>query len=77
MTLDDHKVQQKQKLFREQYALDYLWPSLGMVGNAETPRKNVSFRKCAKTAVPRFFILWCEVIKRKILVHVKVTWQGE
>ena len=40
-----HKVHQKQKLFREQYALDYLWPSLGMVGNAETPRKKCFFQK--------------------------------
>ena len=47
------------------YALDYLWPSLGMVGNDETPRKNVFFKKCAETAVLRFFILWCEVNKSK------------
>ena len=44
--LDDHKVHQKQKLFREGFASDCVWPSLGMVGNAGTPRKNVSLRKC-------------------------------
>ena len=36
------KVHQKQKLFREGFALDYVWPLLGMVGNAVTPPKNVS-----------------------------------
>ena len=39
MTLDDHKVQQKQKFFSERFALDYVWPSLVMVSNAGTPEK--------------------------------------
>ena len=45
MTLDDQKVHQEQKLFRNGFALDYVWPSLGMVGNAETPRKKCFFQK--------------------------------
>ena len=39
MTLDDHNVHQKLKMFREGFALDYVWPSLGIVGNAGTPAK--------------------------------------
>ena len=30
MTLDDHQVHQKQKLFREGFALDYVWSSVVM-----------------------------------------------
>ena len=41
MTLDDHKVHQKPKLFCERYALDYLWPPLW---TPELPKTNVSFR---------------------------------
>ena len=36
MTLDDHKVHKKQKMFREWYAWDYSWPSESM---GEPPQK--------------------------------------
>ena len=41
MTLDDPKVHQKQKLFREGYALDYSWPSKSMQWEStpEPPQK--------------------------------------
>ena len=38
MTLDDHKVDQKQKVFRG-FALDYLWPLSRIGKNARTPQK--------------------------------------
>ena len=41
MTLDDHKVHQKKEKHREGFALDYVWPLLGMVGNAGTPPKKM------------------------------------
>ena len=37
MILDDIKVHKKQKLFREGFALDYVWPLLGVVRNAGIP----------------------------------------
>ena len=42
MALDDYKVHQKQKLYCEGFALDCVWPSLGMVGSAGTPLKMFS-----------------------------------
>ena len=56
MTLDDHDVHQKLKMFREGFALDYVWPSFLMALNAGTSRKKVSL---GKKAVKHFIgILW-------------------
>ena len=45
MTLDDHKVIQKQKVFRGGFALDYLWPLSRIGKNAGTPSKQYFFQK--------------------------------
>ena len=42
MTLDDHKVHQKQKVFRGGFALDYLWPLYRIGKNSGTPSNNIS-----------------------------------
>ena len=39
LALVGHKDNQKQKLFREGFALDYVWPSESMGVNARTPKK--------------------------------------
>ena len=38
-------VHQKQELFREEYVLDYSWPSEAMGANAGTPLKKCFFQK--------------------------------
>ena len=43
--MDDTEVHQKQKKNREGFALDYAWPSVGMVLNAGTPYKKCFFQQ--------------------------------
>ena len=42
MILDDIKVHQKQKLFHEGFALDYIWPLVSMGPVLESPPEPAS-----------------------------------
>ena len=72
MTLDDHKVHQKQKLFRGGFVLDCVWLRWEWLGTPEASKILVS-KKSLGIGLENFGLKKVSVSVSKILVSKKVS----